>query len=86
MDPPYCPIPAPFALILTPASPQRAGLSVLIQKSYGLTPGLEILPLARMRDMTLSGLPHFSRYCNVEVSNRLLFEVLSCSEAVNLVL
>ena len=49
MDLLYCPIPAPFALILAPASLQRAGLSVLIQKSYGLTPGLEILPLARMR-------------------------------------
>ena len=76
MDPLYCPIPAPFTLILATASLWRVGLSVLIQRSNGLTSGLQILPLTRTRGMTLSWLPHFSRYCNVEVSNRLLFEVL----------
>lgn len=81
MDPLYCPIPAPFTLILATASLWRAGWSVFIQKSNGLTPGLQILPLAQTRDMTLSGLPHFSRYCNVEVSNSLLFEALFHSDS-----
>lgn len=35
-----------------------------------------------MRGVTLSGLPHFSRYYNVKVTNWMLFEVTSCSETV----